>query len=101
MRDPLDKVRQQAVLLSDDSMGVDIEEQTRKIQFNHRSFYTTLRRSWLSQLDLAEQSTETKHSLSLGVRPVIVQQPAIIVQPAAVLEGDAPAPNRLLGSGYP
>lgn len=81
-----DDVRQMAVLLTDDSVGVTTEQNNRKIQANGDAYKTTLSPSWLHQLNIAEQSAETKHSLSLGVRPVIVQQPAIIVQPAELLE---------------
>lgn len=82
----LDDVRRRAVLLSDDSVGVTTEDDPRKIQANGKAFYTTVSPSWLDQLNLAEQSAEVFHSLSLGVRPVIVQQPAVIVQPAELIE---------------
>jgi len=83
---PIDDVRRQAVLLTDDSVGVATEQSNRKIQANGEAFKITLSPSWLDQLNLAKQSAETTHSLSLGMRPVIVQQPAIIVQPAALIE---------------
>lgn len=83
----IDDVRRRAVLLSEESVGVTTEKKGRKIQVNGQSSpYTTLSEVWLRQLNIFEQGAETLHSLSLGVRPVIVQQPAVIVQPAALIE---------------
>lgn len=81
----IDDVRQRAVLLTEDSVGVTTEQRKRKIQANGDSFYTHISPSWLDQLNIATQSAETMHSLSLGVKPVIIQQPAVIVQPAELL----------------
>lgn len=84
----LTNVRQQAVLLRDDNVGVTTESIPRKIQRNGdgREFYSTLNRGWLEQLNIKDQSAPTLHSLSMGVKPVIVQHPAIIIQPSTVLE---------------
>lgn len=75
-----------AVLLREDSVGVTTENEPRKIQLNGRAFYTTMSPSWLDQLNIAEKSAETLHSLTTGQQPVIVQHPAIIVQPKHILE---------------
>lgn len=82
----IDDVRKRAVLLASDSVGVSTEQRRRKIQANGDSFYTHISPSWLDQLNIASQSAETMHSLTLGIRPVIVQQPAVIVQPAKLIE---------------
>lgn len=81
----IDDVRNRAVLLTDDAVGVTTENEPRKIQANGSSFYTHLSPSWLDTLNIAAQSAETLHSFSLGMQPVIVQQPAIIVQPAELV----------------
>lgn len=83
-----EQLLKQAVLLRDDSVGVATEKKPRKIQRNGdgREFYSTLNRGWLDQLDIKGQSEPTLHSLSMGVQPVIVQHPAIIIQPARVLQ---------------
>lgn len=84
----LTQLRQQAVLLSDDSIGVSTESNPRKIQENYRQngFYCSIDPDWLSDLNLAAQGEATVHSKSMGIKPVIVQHPAIIIQPASVLE---------------
>lgn len=78
-------IQAEAVLLRDDSVGVVTETKPRKVQVDG-SFYTTLNSDWLAQLNLGDQGAPTLHSLSLGIRPVIVQNPAIIVQPQSVLD---------------
>lgn len=83
--------RQEAVLLRDDSVGVATERNPRKVQHKNGAdtAWVTLNTDWLRQINLAAEESQTVHSLSLGVKPVIVQQPAIIVQPAsAILNGD-------------
>lgn len=82
--------RQTAVLLRDDSVGVATEHTARSIQENgrDRSFHVSLNPDWLEQLNLGQQGERTVHSMSLGQRPVVVQQPAIIVQPEAVLNAE-------------
>lgn len=79
-----------AVALRDDSVGVSLETSPRKIQSHAKNggWKVSLNPDWLSQLDLDEQSAATLHSFSSGVKPVIVNNPAIIVQPAAVIEED-------------
>lgn len=74
----------EAVLLRDDSIGVSTETKTRKIQ-NGDSFRVTLNADWVDQLNLSSEGMQTVHSVSMGIKPVIVQHPAIIVQPASVL----------------
>jgi len=83
------RLRREAVLLRDDSMGVATEDKPRKIQKRERhnnGYYCSLKGEWLAQLNLDEQSEATLHSMSMGVKPVIVQNPAIIIQPKGVLE---------------
>lgn len=72
--------------LRDDAVGVSLEMKPRKVQ-KHREngFYCSLKPEWLQQLNLDEQSALTLHSLSVGAKPVIVQNPAIIIQPADIL----------------
>lgn len=83
----LDDLRRQAVLLSGNSVGVTTETTPRRIQHrNNGTYYSTVDRRWLEQLNLAEQGEKTLHSLSLGRRPVIVQKPAIIIQPADLIQ---------------
>lgn len=83
-----DSLRRTAVLLRDDSIGVATEDKPRKIQGrpHNGGFDCSLNPDWLAQLGLDEQGTATVHSMSMGVKPVIVQNPAIIIQPASVLE---------------
>lgn len=82
-------VRRNAVLLRDDSMGVMLEKKPRKIQqLNDREFRCSIRPDWLEKLDIDDQGHPTAHSFSLGVYPVIVQNPAIIIQPPGVLDDD-------------
>jgi len=71
-------------------MGVATESKPRKVQLrNDQDTYTvTLNADWLSQLGMDEQSEPTVHSMSIGMHPVIVQNPAIIIQPMTVLEDD-------------
>lgn len=88
MADSLAQLRRRAVLLTDDSLGCRTEDRARKIQPNGNSLFTSLAPGWLDQLNICEAGAETKHSLSMGRRPVIVQQPAIIVQPAAIVDAD-------------
>ena len=79
--------RNNAVLLRDDSMGVFTESTPRKIQQKEgREFYCSVNPDWLEQLEMGDQGYPTLHSFSLGVYPVIVQNPAIIIQPADILE---------------
>lgn len=82
--------RHDAVLVKDDSIGVSTENTPRKVQLNgNESCEVTLKSDWLKQLNLHSQGAQTVHSLSLGIKPVIVQNPAIIIQPASVIgEGD-------------
>lgn len=79
--------RSDAVLLRDDSIGVSTETKPRKVQVNGdgQSYEVTVNRDWLQQLNLADRGSQTVHSLSLGLKPVVVQHPAIIIQPASVL----------------
>lgn len=81
------KARTEAVLLRDDSIGVRTETKARKVQRNGKydTCRVSLNRDWLEQMNLAEQGSQTVHSLSLGRKPVIVQNPAIIIQPYSVL----------------
>lgn len=78
----------EAVLLKDGSIGVSTENQPRAVQSNGgNSRKVTVNRDWLEQLELAEPGAQTVHSLSMGIKPVIVQNPAIIVQPVGVIGG--------------
>ncbi|MFB6198027.1 MAG: hypothetical protein ABEI52_07145 [Halobacteriaceae archaeon] len=90
MAGELSRVRQNAVPLRDDSIGVATENNPRKLQSNGNagSYYCTLNPDWLEQLQLAEQGEATLHSVSMGTYPVLVQNPAIIIQPASVIEGE-------------
>lgn len=89
MAGDLNDIRMKSVLLKEDSMGVFTERTPRKIQQkDDREFYCSLPPEWLEKLDMAEQSEPTLHSLSLGIRPVVVQNPAIIIQPASILGED-------------
>lgn len=74
----------EAVLLRDDSVGVSTETKTRKIQ-NGDACRVTLNQNWVDQLNLASEGMQSVHSVSLGIKPVIVQHPAIIIQPVSVL----------------
>ncbi|TQQ78590.1 hypothetical protein EGH24_13795 [Halonotius terrestris] len=82
------RLRREAVLLSDRSLGVATETKSRRVQSRdgRDAYRCSLNPEWLQQLNLGEQGAETVHSMSLGMKPVIVQQPAIIVQPMSVLE---------------
>jgi hypothetical protein len=84
----LTQLRHNAVLLKDDSIGVSTEETPRKLQ--HRNgqtgYYVSLNPDWVDQLNLGDDHETTLHSVSVGVQPVIVQNPAIIIQPKHVLE---------------
>lgn len=79
--------RQEAVLLRDDSIGVATENTPRVVQHKNGAdtALVTLNTDWLAQLNLAEKGSQTLHSVSHGHKPVIVQNPAIIIQPASVL----------------
>ena len=69
-------------------MGVLTENKPRNIQEKPgREYYCSLSPDWLEKLKLAGQGETTLHSFSLGLQPVVVQNPAIIIQPASVLEG--------------
>lgn len=74
----------EVVLLRDDSVGVSTETKTRKIQ-NGDSCRVTLNHNWVDQLNLASEGMQTVHSVSLGIKPVVVQNPAIIIQPASII----------------
>ena len=77
----------EAVLLRDGSIGVSTENTPRSVQQNgERSRKVTINPDWLEQLELDEPGSQTVHSLSLGIKPVIVQNPAVIVQPARVIQ---------------
>lgn len=90
MAQDIDTIRQRSVLLDDGSLGVDTETSPRLVQ-NHETggIRVSLDQSWAQQLNIADQGSETLHSLSLGHRPVIIQHPAIIIQPAAVVNGES------------
>jgi len=76
----------EAVLLTDGSIGVSTENTPRSVQQNgERSRKVTVNADWLEQLELNEPGSQTVHSLSMGIKPVIVQNPAIIVQPAEAI----------------
>lgn len=87
----LDAIRRNAILLSEESIGVRTEDDARLIRPNGNSLYTSLSPTWLELLNICHAKAETKHSLSLGRQPVIVQKPAIIVQPADVVDQDMAA----------
>lgn len=72
------------VPLAKDSQGCVLEDTPRSIQerTNPTIFEVSLNRGWLSQLGIGEQGSPTVHALT--TRPVIVQNPAIIIQPAEV-----------------
>lgn len=81
----------EAVLLKDGALGVATETKTRNVQCNGRdnTYKVTLNREWLEELNIADQGVQTVHSKSSGLKPVLVQHPAIIVQPAnIILEGE-------------
>ncbi len=80
------KLRSNAVLLRNNEIGVSLETNPRSIQrHQHNGYYCSLNPDWLETLNIAEQSAQTLHSFSVGAKPVIVQQPAIIIQPADLL----------------
>ncbi len=70
-----------AVPLADDSPGCVLEVTPRHIQ-NGDVYWSSLNREWLSQLGLQDQGAPTVHALA--TRPVVIQNPAIIIQPAEV-----------------
>ncbi|MFW5900394.1 MAG: hypothetical protein ACOCTH_01290 [Halodesulfurarchaeum sp.] len=70
------------VPLADDSPGCVLETKVRRIQNGSRVYHVSLNREWLSQLGIGIQGSPTVHALS--TRPVVVQNPAIIIQPAEV-----------------
>lgn len=75
-----------ARLLADDPVGVERETSPRKIQKNgETTFYTYLSGGWLRQMNGATQGEPVYHSLTLGVCPIIVTEPAIIVQPVGAM----------------
>jgi hypothetical protein len=87
MADDSTALRGNAVPLRDDSMGVMLEHKPRKIQqLNDREFRCSVNPDWLEKLEMAQQGEPTVHSFSLGVFPVVVQNPAIIIQPASDIE---------------
>lgn len=76
----------EAVLLKDGSIGVSTENKPRAVQSNGgNSRKITVNRDWLEQLELDDSGSQTVHSLSMGIKPVIVQNPAIIIQPASII----------------
>lgn len=83
------QVRQNAVLLTGDERGVATEDTPRNIQHDTRdnTYTCSLNADWLEQLSMAEQSAPTVQSMSMGVQPVIIQQPCVVIQPADVLQG--------------
>jgi len=80
----------EAVPLREDAIGVSLEQKPRKIQYDkaNNRYHVTLKEDWLNQLEIGEQSAMTLHSFSMAVKPVIVQNPAIIIQPRGVLDID-------------
>lgn len=81
--------RQEAVLLRDDELGISTESTPRAVQLNGEDYRKiTLNANWLEQLNISEPGSQTVHSLSVGRKPVVVQNPAIIIQPMAALEVD-------------
>ncbi|MFW5900410.1 MAG: hypothetical protein ACOCTH_01370 [Halodesulfurarchaeum sp.] len=72
------------VPLADDSTGVALETRPRHIQNGSRVYHVSLNRDWLSQLGICVQGAATLHSFT--TRPVVVQEPALIIQPAEVLD---------------
>lgn len=72
------------VPLADDSPGCALETTPRNVQNGSRVYYVSLNRDWLSQLGIGTQGSPTVHALA--TRPVTVQQPAIIIQPAEVVD---------------
>lgn len=89
MASEMQRLRREAVLLRDDSVGVATETTPRKLQgrVDNSGFICSLNPDWLAQINLAEDKAPTAHSVSLGVKPVIVQNPAIIIQPPSVIDG--------------
>jgi len=84
----LRQVRQNAVLLRGDELGVSTEHKRRKLQKHSQndSFRCTLNPDWVRQLGLnGNEASQTVHSMTVGVKPVIVQNAAIIIQPASIL----------------
>ncbi len=73
-----------AVPLADDSPGCATETRPRQIQNGSRVYYVSLNRDWLSQLGIGDQGSPTLHSFA--TRPVVVQEPALIIQPAEVVD---------------
>jgi len=75
-----------AVPLTDDSPGCVLESTPRSVQngTNPPIYYVTLNPGWVSQLGIEDQGAATVHALA--TRPVVVQNPAIVIQPAEVLE---------------
>lgn len=71
-------------------MGVFLETDPRLMQqeTGSNSFRCSINPDWLQKLDLDEQGAATLHSFSLGVHPVVVQNPAIIIQPMSIIEED-------------
>jgi len=72
------------VPLADNSPGCSLESRQRLVQDDVDVYWVSLNRDWLSQLGIAEQASPTVHSLA--TRPVTIQNPAIIIQPARVLD---------------
>lgn len=74
------------VPLKADSPGCSLETEPRNVQHqtNPEMYYISMNRDWLSQLGICAQSAPTVHSLA--TRPVEIQNPAIIIQPARVID---------------
>jgi len=86
----IEQLRRNAELLRADSLGVATENKPRKLQARtqQNGFRCSLNVSWLDQIGMANDKEPTLHSMTLGVKPVIVQNPAIIIQPKDVIEGE-------------
>ena len=70
------------VPLASDSPGCVLETTPRSVQNGSKVYSISLTRNWLSQLGIATQGAATVHALAM--RPVTIQQPAIVIQPADV-----------------
>lgn len=80
-----------AKYLADDPVGVERETTPRKIQQRpdrENLFMAFLSADWLRQLNSANHGEPAYHSLSLGIDPIIVTEPAIIIQPVGAMDRD-------------
>lgn len=73
---------QDLVHLSEDVLGaVQSESTPRLIQDTGHCIKTSLSKDWASDLGINKQSFPVYHHLITGQRPVVIDEPAIVIRP--------------------